>query len=181
MDEFGRLLKAANFAAEKHRDQRRKDAEQTPYINHPISVAETLRIFGVDDENVLVAAILHDVLEDTSTSPGEIAQAFGMEVLAIVQEVTDNKSLAKQMRKDLQVESAFTLSEGARWVRLADKICNLQDMAERPPVDWSIERLLQYVDWCERVIKQMPNINESLETRFETVCEDARRSFLAQL
>ena len=181
MDEFGRLLKAANFAAEKHRDQRRKDAEQTPYINHPLCVAETLRIFGVDDENVLVAAILHDVLEDTSTSPGEIVQAFGIDVLTIVQEVTDDKSLAKQVRKDLQVESSATLSEGARWVRLADKICNLQDIVERPPVDWSIERLLQYVDWCERVIKQMPKINEGLETRFEMVCENARRSFRARL
>lgn len=177
MDDAGKVLKAAYFAAEKHREQRRKDAAQTPYVNHPIAVAETLRIFGVTDVNVLVAALLHDILEDTEASPGEIAQGFGMGVLAIVQEVTDDKSKPKQMRKDLQIEQASELSEGARLVRLSDKICNLLDISTHPPVGWSVERCLQYVDWCEAVVHQMPATHTGLEMRFETLCEEARRAF----
>ena len=177
MDEYGILLKAVRFAANKHRDQRRKDENQTPYINHPIAVADTLRIFGIDDGDVLLAAILHDVLEDTETSPGEIAEAFGMDVLRIVQEVTDDKSLPKQTRKELQVESASQLSEHARWVTLADKICNLSDMAQYPPVGWPIERCVQYVDWCEAVVANIRGTHVGLENRFDEMCEKARLAF----
>lgn len=181
MDDYGQILKAVHFAAEKHREQRRKDAEKTPYINHPIGVAETLRHFGIDDVGLLVVALLHDVLEDTGASPGEIAEGFGMDVLAVVQEVTDDKSLPKETRKDLQVERAAHLSESARLVRLADKICNLQDMAKSPPVDWSVERCLKYVDWCEAVVGNMEKTHSGLETRFETVCDMARQAFRARL
>jgi len=180
MDEAGKVVKAAYFAAEKHREQRRKDTAQTPYINHPIAVAETLRIFGVTDVDVLVAALLHDILEDTEASPGEIAQGFGMGVLAIVQEVTDDKSQPKQTRKNLQIEQASELSEGARLVRLSDKICNLLDISKNPPVGWSVERCLQYVDWCESVVGQMPETHPDLEMRFETLCEEARQAFKSQ-
>jgi len=177
MDDYGKVLKAAHFAAEKHRDQRRKDEAQTPYINHPIAVAETLRLFDVDDVDVLAAALLHDVLEDTDASPGEIAEGFGMDVLALAQEMTDDKSLPKQTRKDLQIENAHTLSEGAKLIKLADKICNLQDMIKSPPVDWPMSRCLQYVDWCDAVVKNMGQIHAGLESRFEAVSESARKAF----
>jgi GTP diphosphokinase / guanosine-3',5'-bis(diphosphate) 3'-diphosphatase len=177
MDDYGKILKAAHFAAEKHSGQRRKDEAQTPYINHPIAVANLLRIFGVEDVDVLVAAILHDVLEDTDASPGEIFEGFGEGVLSIVQEMTDDKSLPKQVRKDLQIEEASSLSEHARWVKLADKICNLEDMSKSPPVDWSRERCVQYVDWCEAVIAGFRGTHIGLENRFDEMCKAARISF----
>lgn len=177
MDDVGRIVKAAYFAAEKHREQRRKDAAQTPYINHPLAVAETLRRLGMDDPLVLVSAVLHDVLEDTETSPGELAQAFGYEVLTIVQELTDDKSLPKETRKEKQIQQASQLSEDACLVRLADKICNLNDLIESPPADWSVARCLQYVDWCEAVVANMPKTHTGLESRFEHICEDARKAF----
>jgi guanosine-3',5'-bis(diphosphate) 3'-pyrophosphohydrolase len=181
MDDFGKLLKAVYFAADKHRDQRRKDAERTPYINHPLCVAETLRIFGVEDENVLVAAILHDVLEDTDTTQGEILEGFGRDVLAIVLEMTDDKSLPKQTRKDLQIEEAPHLSEQSRWVKLSDKICNLTDIAKSTPVGWSQERCVQYVDWCEAVVAGFRGTHKGLEDRFDGVCEEARAAFNLRL
>ena len=178
MDDYGKLLKAVHFAAEKHSSQRRKDEAQTPYINHPIAVANLLRIFGVDDVDVLIAAILHDVLEDTDASPGEIFEGFGEDVLAIVQEMTDDKSLPKQVRKDLQIEEALGLSEYTRWVKLADKICNLQDMIKSPPVGWSIERCVQYVDWCEAVVAGLRGTHIGLENRFDEMCKNARAAFV---
>lgn len=177
MDEYGKLLRAASFAAEKHKDQRRKDEAQTPYINHPLVVADTLQTFGIDDVDVLVAAILHDVLEDTATSPGEIAEAFGVDVLRIVQEMTDDKSLPKQTRKDLQIEDAPLLSEQARWVKLSDKICNLSDMAKSPPLGWPLERCVAYVDWCEAVVAGIRGTHVGLEDRFDEMCEMARVAF----
>lgn len=180
MPDDGIILKAVRFAAEKHRDQRRKDERQTPYINHPIAVADTLRQFGIEDVDVLVAAILHDVLEDTATSPEEITDAFGVRVLGIVQEMTDDKSLPKQRRKDLQVEDAPNLSEQARWVKLADKICNLSDMAKYSPVGWPLERCVAYVDWCEAVIAGMRGTHGGLEARFDEVCEMARIAFRSE-
>ena len=66
------LLEAVAFAAEKHRNQRRKDAEASPYINHPIALANLLKREGVDDVVVLCAALLHDTIEDTKTTPDEL-------------------------------------------------------------------------------------------------------------
>ena len=180
MDEYGKVLKAVHFAAEKHQDQRRKDEGQTPYINHPIAVAETLRLFRVDDVDVLAAALLHDVLEDTETTPGEVLEAFGMSVLIIVQEMTDDKSLPKQVRKDLQIEGAPSLSEQAKLVKLADKICNLGDMAKKPPVGWPLERCVAYVDWCEAVVAGLRGTHVGLEERFDDVCDTARNAFKAK-
>ena len=158
MSESHKLLRAVHFSAEKHRDQRRKDAAETPYINHPIAVAETLRIHGVTDEDVLVAALLHDTIEDTETTQEEISEAFGEDVLGIVLEMTDDKSLPKLRRKELQIEHASQLSKGARLIKLADKICNVRDITHSPPANWPLERLLQYVDWCEAVVGNMDNL-----------------------
>src|ERR1700676_2013091 len=124
----GLLLEAVAFAAEKHRDQRRKDAEASPYINHPIALANLLQQQGVDDIVVLCAALLHDTIEDTETTAPELRREFGPEVTAVVLEVTDDKSLLKAERKRLQIEHAGTLSLRAKLVKLADKICNLRDM-----------------------------------------------------
>jgi len=147
------LLKALSFAAHKHRDQRRKDAEASPYINHPIALAQVLTgEGGVTDIEVLAAALLHDTIEDTATTGEELQREFGERIAAIVAEVTDDTELPKAERKRLQIEHAGQLSDGARLVKLADKICNLRDVAERPPAKWDMERRREYFEWAKRVI-----------------------------
>jgi (p)ppGpp synthase/HD superfamily hydrolase len=136
---IGILLQSIQFAAQKHRDQRRKDVPHSPYINHPIDVVQTLwEVGSVRDGATLVAAILHDTIEDTATSPNEIREQFGEEVLALVLEVSDNKSLPKLERKQLQIEHAPHTSPKAKLVKLADKICNLHDTLHSPPQGWTL-------------------------------------------
>jgi len=147
------LLKALAFAAHKHRDQRRKDAEASPYINHPIALAEVLAgEGGVADVEVLAAALLHDTIEDTATTVEELQELFGARIAAIVAEVTDDQKLPKAERKRLQIVHAAGLSSGAKLVKLADKICNLRDVAVRPPAKWDLERRREYFDWARQVI-----------------------------
>lgn len=161
--ESGSLLHALQLAALKHRDQRRKDREQSPYINHPIAVATALWDHGVRDETVLLAAILHDTIEDTATTREELAGIFGEAVASVVAEVTDDKSLPKERRKELQVEHGPHLSREAKLVKLADKLCNLRDIVNSPPVDWPLERRQQYFVWAERVVAGLRGVHPELE------------------
>jgi len=150
------LFRALAFAAHKHRDQRRKDAEASPYINHPIALAEALAgEGGVTDVEVLAAALLHDTIEDTATTVEELQSQFGERIAAMVAEVTDDKDLPKAERKRLQIVHAAGISHGAKLVKLADKICNLRDVAERPPAKWDLERRREYFDWARQVIDQL--------------------------
>ena len=165
---FGLLVEALDFAARKHRDQRRKDADASPYINHPIALARVLvSEGGVSDPIVLAAALLHDTIEDTETSADELARAFGAEVAGIVLEVTDDKSLEKQARKRRQVEHAPELSARARLVKLADKICNLRDVVDAPPAKWSLERRQEYFDWARDVVDGLRGVHPVLEAIFD--------------
>jgi len=163
-----RLLEAAQFAATKHRDQRRKDVDASPYINHPIAVAELLaRVGGVTDITVLLAAVLHDTVEDTKTSFGELYALFGEAVRGIVVEVTDDKTLPKEERKRRQIAHAANGSHAAKLVKLADKICNVSDVIEHPAEGWSVERRLEYITWAERVIAGCRGTNVALEQHFD--------------
>jgi len=163
------LLKALSFAAHKHRDQRRKDAEASPYINHPIALAQVLAAEGgVIDIEVLAAALLHDTIEDTDTTGEELEREFGGRIAAIVAEVTDDTALPKADRKRLQIEHAGQLSEAARLVKLADKICNLRDVADRPPAKWDLQRRQEYFEWAKRVIDGLRGANKKLEAAFDT-------------
>jgi len=158
------LLKAVAFAAEKHRHQRRKDADASPYINHPIALANVLaNEGGVTDIVVLCAAVLHDTIEDTDTTPEELRLTFGPEITAIVQEVTDDKSLEKHVRKQLQIEHAPHLSKEAKLVKLADKICNLRDIKISPPADWTADRKREYATWAGKVVDGLLQTNPDLE------------------
>jgi guanosine-3',5'-bis(diphosphate) 3'-pyrophosphohydrolase len=151
--ELALLLKALAFAAHKHRDQRRKDAGASPYINHPIALADVLvNEGGVHDVEVICAALLHDTVEDTATTHEELVNAFGARIARIVAEVTDDKRLPKAERKRLQIEHAPHVSREAKLVKLADKICNLRDVAERPPAGWDLARRREYFEWAKRVI-----------------------------
>jgi guanosine-3',5'-bis(diphosphate) 3'-pyrophosphohydrolase len=162
------LLRATTFAAEKHKNQSRKNAGGTPYINHPVAVAELLaREGGVDDVTVLVAAVLHDTIEDTQTSLEELKNLFGPEVAGVVAEVTDDKLRPKAERKRLQIEHAAELSARAKLVKLADKICNVRDVAEDPPKDWPLARRQEYFDWAKSVIDRLRGVNKPLESKFD--------------
>jgi guanosine-3',5'-bis(diphosphate) 3'-pyrophosphohydrolase len=166
--DVGLVLTAMAFAASKHRNHRRKDAEASPYINHPIALADLLwDLGGVRDPVVIAAALLHDTIEDTETSATELRRAFGAKVAGIVGEVTDDKRLPKERRKELQIEHAAHISKSAKLVKLADKICNLRDILASPPKDWSIERKRQYFDWAKKVIDQARGTNLKLERRFD--------------
>jgi len=164
----GLILKALEFAAVKHRDQRRKDKRASPYINHPIELANVLwHEGGVADPVVIAAALLHDTVEDTETSWQELRGGFGDEVADVVLEVTDVKWLKKTLRKRLQVAKAKYASERARLVKLADKICNLRDVAAHPPAGWPLERRRQYFDWAKEVIDQVRGTHPVLERKFD--------------
>jgi len=167
MNDITLLLKALHFAAEKHRHQRRKGAEASPYINHPIAVAHTLSVVGgVTDLSILAAAVLHDTVEDTETTQEELAQQFGEDTASIVAEVTDDKSLPKAERKRRQIAHAPQLSNAAKLVKLADKLCNVTDIVERPP-EWPQWRKDEYVRWAGEVVEGLRGTNEALEIRFD--------------
>lgn len=169
------IFKALNFAAAKHRDHRRKGQHAAPYINHLIDVADILWNIGqVRDISILIAGILHDTLEDTDTTPAEIVRGFGPQVLSIVEEVTDDKSLPKEVRKRLQVEHAATISPEARQLKLADKIANVRELVQSPPAGWSRQRQRDYVSWSEEVVEQLRGCNARLEHHFNSVVQDAR-------
>lgn len=170
-----RILQAADFAARKHRGQQRKGSRATPYINHPIGVARLIaEVGGVEDEDVLVAALLHDTIEDTGTTAEELEQVFGTRVRALVVEMTDDKSLPKAERKRLQIEHAPDKSPEATLIKLADKISNVAEIAEHPPEGWSLERRRDYLDWAEQVVMALPPANAALRARFDEALAAAR-------
>ena len=167
-DGMSLILKALEFAAQKHRDQRRKDKNASPYINHPIQLANVLRQEGgVADPVVIAAALLHDTVEDTETTWQELRGEFGDEIANIVLEVTDVQWLKKIVRKRLQVAKARHASHAARLVKLADKICNLRDVAARPPASWSLERRREYFEWAKEVVDKLRGTHPGLERKFD--------------
>jgi GTP diphosphokinase / guanosine-3',5'-bis(diphosphate) 3'-diphosphatase len=169
-----RLLKGVAFAAEKHKNQRRKDATAYPYINHLIAAASVLAEEGnVTDEDLLLAAILHDSVEDTETSFAEIEEQFGKSVAGIVREVTDDKTLPKTERKRLQEENALHASLQAKQLKIADKICNIRDIVHSPPANWPIERKREYLLWTIRVVEGCRGINPLLDRVFDETIKAA--------
>ena len=168
MTDTPRLLDALAFAAEKHSKQRRKDADLSPYINHPIALAQVLcNEAGVTDTVVLCAALLHDTIEDTNTTAEELRKRFGEAITQIVVDVTDDKNLEKQERKRLQIEHAPHLSHEAKLVKLADKICNLRDVVATPPADWPLERRQESFDWAKQVVDGLRGVHHKLEDVFD--------------
>ena len=164
----GLLFDALAFAAHKHRAQRRKDKEASPYINHPIALADVLaNEGGVVDPVTLCAALLHDTIEDTRTTYRELRENFGKEIADVVMEVTDDKTLRKYVRKRRQIEHAPHLSRRAKLVKLADKICNLRDIVSNPPATWPLERKQEYYEWAKRVIDGLRGAHPGLERLFD--------------
>ncbi|HEX8368716.1 MAG TPA: HD domain-containing protein [Pyrinomonadaceae bacterium] len=178
MSDLSKLLQAASFAAKRHSNQKRKGADGEPYINHPLEVANLLASVGnVEDYDVLIAALLHDTVEDTGTTGEEITGLFGANVCGMVLEVTDDKSLPKAARKQMQIEHAPHLSSGAKLVKLGDKISNITDIMNNPPLDWSVQRKREYVEWGEKVVAGLRGANENLEKYFDEIASQAKRKF----
>ncbi|OAO00109.1 phosphohydrolase [Sphingomonadales bacterium EhC05] len=162
------VVQAALFAAERHRDQRRKNVDATPYINHPLALASVLSIEAqIDDPALIAAALLHDTVEDTQTTIDEIEDHFGSKIAGIVAEVTDDKSLEKEERKRKQVETVSKKSTAAKLIKLADKTSNLRDIASSPPADWPLERRQAYFDWAVEVIDGCRGTHPMLEELFD--------------
>jgi guanosine-3',5'-bis(diphosphate) 3'-pyrophosphohydrolase len=174
-----RLLHAAEFAAIRHRDQRRKDEAASPYINHPLAVAAVLARHGVDDAVTLMAAVLHDTIEDTETTEADLRSEFGDEVTDVVLEVTDDKSLPKHRRKTLQVEHAPDMTDRAKLVKISDKICNVIDVGQNPPPSWNRERREGYLDWTEDVVAGCRGVHAALEEHYDEILR-AERARIAE-
>ena len=173
------ILKAAHFSAQKHSTQRRKDENESPYINHPISVALAIaQIGGVDDPEILAAALLHDTLEDTETTPEELEDEFGKKVCEYVLDVTDDKNLPKDERKRRQIEHAKKISNGAALIKLGDKISNVTDVINNPPEDWDNNRRKEYLDWAEKVIENCPKVNDKMENKFQEIIKQGREALI---
>lgn len=167
--EVAEICSGINFAAEKHRLQTRKNKEKTPYISHPIGVAYNLMQVGeVRDSSIIIGALLHDTIEDTQTTFEEIEAKFGAPVANLVKEVTDDKSLAQEARKRLQVINAAHKSPGAAQIKLADNLCNLNDLFKNPPADWSQARIDRYYEWSRSVVDRLPKANGNLHKAVES-------------
>jgi len=164
------VLKAAHFAATKHAAQRRKGVAGEPYINHLLEVAALVTgALAEPDTNLIAAALLHDVIEDTSVTEEELAAEFGSDVAGLVAEVTDDKTLRKSERKRLQIVNAPHKSPRAQILKLADKISNLRAILSSPPPDWTVERKREYFDWAKQVIDGLTAPNQKLKQEFEAL------------
>ena len=164
----GTFARAVAFATEAHRGQVRKGADADPYISHPLAVVSILADEAqITDWVTLCAAVLHDTIEDTGTSHDDLETAFGTEVADLVAEVSDDKRLPKHERKEKQIAQAAHASSRAKLVKLADKIANLRDIADRPPASWSLTRKQQYFDWSKAVVDAIRGTNPVLEGAFD--------------
>ena len=162
------FIRALEFASRKHSRQRRKDHHASPYINHPIALVAILAVeAGIDEPDVLCAALLHDTIEDTDTTRAELEQHFGPRIAEIVWEVTDDKALERHERKQQQIDHAHRLSREAGLVKLADKIANLRDMAENPPKGWDAERRRTYFTWAKQVVDGITDVPPGLRMLFD--------------
>jgi (p)ppGpp synthase/HD superfamily hydrolase len=168
---------AARFAAEKHADQRRKGMRRLPYINHLAEVADLLAEATAGNDAVLIAAgFLHDTIEDTATTADELKSLFDADILSLVLEVTDDKSLPKLERKRLQIEMTPKKSRRAKLLKIADATSNVRTLEIDPPTDWDTDRMLDYIVWAEQVIASCRGLNAFLEKAFDNAVVTSRAS-----
>ena len=166
------ILEAALFAAQRHSQQKRKGSAAEPYVNHLLEVSH-LASLALDepDPNLIVAALLHDTIEDVGVTREELTQRFGEDVASLVLEVTDDKSLPKAERKRLQIENAPKKSPRAQIIKLADKTSNLLSLLSSPPAHWKEERKHQYLQWAKDVVAGLTAPNPVLKAEFERTCQ----------
>lgn len=174
MNNINKLLRASRFAAKRHTGHFRKGSKREPYINHPLEVATLISSIGlVDDIDILIAALLHDTVEDVGVTPEEINEQFGETVCGYVLEVTDDKSLPKEQRKLKQIEHAPHISPGAKIIKLADKISNIRDVIASPAEDWDKQRRVEYIEWAVKVAEGLRGVNSQLDELFDNAVQMA--------
>lgn len=179
MNDILLITRAWNFSAQRHAKQKRKGEAQEPYVNHLAEVAELVAVAtDGQDANLVAAAVLHDTVEDTATSPGELASVFNADIANLVAEVTDDKTLSKTQRKQSQIDRAATKSTRAKILKLADKTSNLRSLAKSPPADWSPQRRRKYVSWALQVAKGLRGANRWLEVQFDAAAEQAEAALM---
>ncbi|MFN4140287.1 HD domain-containing protein [Aestuariivirga sp.] len=173
------VSQAYAFAAERHTSQRRKGVREEPYVNHLLEVA-ALVAAATDgsDLNLIAAAVLHDTIEDTDTTRTELEGTFNRDIAELVAEVTDDKSLPKQRRKDLQVLNTPKKSSRAKMIKIADKISNIRSLVNSPPGNWPPERKKDYLDWARRVVEGARGINAWLDDVFDEAARELEADLL---
>jgi (p)ppGpp synthase/HD superfamily hydrolase len=177
MKEWIAVLRAADAAARWHAHQRRKGAAEEPYINHLLEVASLVaEATEGKNPNAVIAALLHDAIEDQEVPRELIAREFGEDVAALVEEVSDDKELEKRHRKRIQVETAHKKSDDAKRIKLADKTSNLRAITFSAPPDWSVKRRLEYIRWAKEVVSGLRGASPLLEQKFDCAAEEAERS-----
>jgi guanosine-3',5'-bis(diphosphate) 3'-pyrophosphohydrolase len=180
MKEWIAVLKAADAAARWHVHQRRKGAAEEPYINHLLEVASLVaEATHAKDPNLVIAALLHDAIEDQEVPREMIADSFGEDVADLVEEVTDDKTLDKHARKRAQVTYAPKKSDRAKLIKLADKTSNVRAITASPPPDWSVKRRLEYIAWAREVVSGLRGANVWLEEEFDRAAANAEESVRA--
>lgn len=166
------LARAYDFAARKHEGQRRKGQAAEPYVNHLTEVALLIaEATKGDDPDLVIAAILHDCVEDVGVTSAELAAAFGPRVAGLVTEVTDDKSLPSAERKRAQVEHAAHASPGAKRIKIADKTSNVRSVCASPPAGWPKSRIDEYVAWAREVVDRCRGVDPWLEAQFDAAVE----------
>jgi (p)ppGpp synthase/HD superfamily hydrolase len=173
------IMRAADFAASKHTKQKRKGEEAEPYLNHLIEVATLVAEATDGHPDAVIAALLHDVVEDQDVKIEEIVDLFGPTVASLVAEVTDDKTLLKHERKNAQIAHAPHKSPDAATIKIADKTANLLAIAKSPP-PWPKERKLTYVEWARAVVSGLPFKASGLLARFEEAARLAIESIEQQ-
>ena len=163
---MNKLINAINYATIAHNKQRRKNATKDPYINHPIEVMKILSDAGVDDVDILAAAVLHDTIEDTNVTAEGISQIFGENVAALVSDCSDDRTLSKIERKKYQIVHGYTISDGAKMIKLADKCSNVGGLFYDPPSSWTSEEIDGYIYWSISVFNSIRGVNPVLDNQF---------------
>ena len=154
-----KLLQTLYFAAKAHKSQKRKGDGGVPYINHLIEVATLLSLeAGVTDIEVLQAAVLHDVLEDTPVTLDELNDVFGERVAGLIEAVTDDKSLSLEQRRQKQVDMISCASPEVKLIKLADHCSNIVCI----PDTWVANRVEQYKMWSFEVASKCFSISDRL-------------------
>jgi len=168
MNNLVSVMRAADCAAKWHVNQRRKGSAQEPYVNHLLEVAGLVtEATGGSDTDAVIAALLHDAIEDQGVTAELITSEFGKHVADIVVEVTDDKSLPKDERKRLQITNAQKKSREAKLIKLGDKISNIRAVTNSPAIGWAVERRTEYVDWAKQVVSGLRGTSPWLEQQFD--------------